>query len=168
MANVKISALTAGTTPDRTEVIPAVQSAATVKFTIAQILGAIVDADIPAAIARDAEVTTAVNNAVTALVNAAPSTLDTLKELSDALGADPNFAATMTTALAGKSATGHTHTEANVTNLVTDLAGKAASVHTHAESDVTNLTTDLAGKSDVGHTHAGATNNTYYEVGLVH
>jgi hypothetical protein len=41
----------------------------------------------------------------------------------------------------------HTHTEANVTNLVTDLAGKAASVHTHAEGDVTNLVTDLAAKA---------------------
>jgi hypothetical protein len=35
-------------------------------------------------------------------VNAAPGTLDTLKELADALGDDADFAATMTTALAGK------------------------------------------------------------------
>lgn len=40
--------------------------------------------------------------AVAALVNSSPSTLDTLKELSDALGADPNFATTVTNALAGK------------------------------------------------------------------
>lgn len=40
--------------------------------------------------------------AVAALVNSSPAALDTLKELADALGDDPNFATTMTTALAGK------------------------------------------------------------------
>lgn len=39
---------------------------------------------------------------VAALVNAAPGTLDQLNEIATALGNDPNFAATMTTALAGK------------------------------------------------------------------
>jgi hypothetical protein len=43
-----------------------------------------------------------VDNAIAALVNSAPGALDTLKELADALGDDANFAATMTTALAGK------------------------------------------------------------------
>lgn len=41
--------------------------------------------------------------AVAALVNASPGTLDTLKELADALGDDANFAATMTTALGLKA-----------------------------------------------------------------
>ncbi|WP_242960824.1 pyocin knob domain-containing protein [Clostridium peptidivorans] len=36
------------------------------------------------------------------VVNAAPAALDTLKELADALNNDPNFAATITTQLAGK------------------------------------------------------------------
>jgi hypothetical protein len=49
---------------------------------------------------------TFVNAAVAALINAAPSALDTLKELADALGSDPNFATTMTSALAGKAAIG--------------------------------------------------------------
>jgi len=39
---------------------------------------------------------------VSGLVNSAPATLDTLKELSDALGADANFAATTATALGTK------------------------------------------------------------------
>jgi hypothetical protein len=43
-----------------------------------------------------------VNTQVSNLVNAAPSTLNTLNELADALGDDPNFAATMTSNLAGK------------------------------------------------------------------
>ena len=36
------------------------------------------------------------------MVNSAPGTLDTLKELSDALGGDPNFATTMATQIGGK------------------------------------------------------------------
>lgn len=56
---------------------------------------------------------------------------------------------------AGISATGHSHIESDVTNLVTDLAGKAALSHTHAQTDVSSLVSDLAGKSDTGHAHAG-------------
>jgi hypothetical protein len=41
---------------------------------------------------------------IAALVNSAPGVLDTLDELAAALGDDANFAATMTTALAGKQA----------------------------------------------------------------
>lgn len=39
---------------------------------------------------------------IAALVGSSAATLDTLQELGDALGDDPNFATTMTTALAGK------------------------------------------------------------------
>lgn len=45
---------------------------------------------------------------IAALVNSSPAALDTLKELSDALGADANFATTMTNALAGKVPTSRT------------------------------------------------------------
>ena len=43
-----------------------------------------------------------VQAALSALVNSSPEALDTLNELAAALGNDPNFAATMTNALAGK------------------------------------------------------------------
>ncbi|MDA5487860.1 phage tail protein [Yersinia kristensenii] len=43
-----------------------------------------------------------VRAAIAALVASSPAALDTLKELADALGNDPNFAATMTIALAAK------------------------------------------------------------------
>lgn len=43
-----------------------------------------------------------VDAAVAALVAAAPSTLNTLNELAEALGDDPNFATTMTNALAAR------------------------------------------------------------------
>lgn len=45
-----------------------------------------------------------VDNAIANLVASAPGALDTLNELADALGDDPNFATTMTNALAGKLA----------------------------------------------------------------
>lgn len=51
-----------------------------------------------------ASMTAAISDRVAALVNSAPATLDTLKELADALGDDPNFATTVTTSLAGKQA----------------------------------------------------------------
>lgn len=44
----------------------------------------------------------AINNAITKLVNGSPEALDTLLELSEALGNDPNFATTITNALAKK------------------------------------------------------------------
>lgn len=43
-----------------------------------------------------------VRSAIAALVDSSPGALDTLNELSAALGDDPNFATTMTNALAGK------------------------------------------------------------------
>ena len=62
------------------------------------------------------QVTTKIGNAVSALVNNAPGTLDTLKELADALGDDRNYATTVTTALG---------TKANITDVNTALALKA-------------------------------------------
>jgi hypothetical protein len=44
-----------------------------------------------------------VRGEVSALVNSAPSTLDTLNELATALGNDPNFATTVTSSLASKA-----------------------------------------------------------------
>lgn len=62
--------------------------------------------------------------------------------------------ATVTTGLASKADTSHTHAQSQVTDLVTDLSGKAATVHSHAQADVTGLTATLAGKADSAHTHA--------------
>jgi hypothetical protein len=59
-----------------------------------------------------------VSSTVAALVDSAPGTLDTLNELAAALGDDANFASTVTTALAGKAATSHTHTYADLTGTV--------------------------------------------------
>ncbi|EFH4491235.1 phage tail protein [Escherichia coli] len=57
-----------------------------------------------------------VKSALSALVGSSPAALDTLNELAAALGNDPNFAATVTNALAGKQPLNST---------LTDLSGKS-------------------------------------------
>lgn len=52
--------------------------------------------------ATEAFVSSSVDSAITALVNAAPTTLDTLNELAAALGDDANFSVTITNAIAAK------------------------------------------------------------------
>lgn len=61
-----------------------------------------------------------ISAAVSALVDTAPAALDTLNELAAALGDDANFASTVTTALAGKSDTSHTHDDRYYTETETD------------------------------------------------
>ena len=57
------------------------------------------------------------DDAITSLVgNATPESLDTLKELADALGNDPNFSTTVANSIAGKADKDHTHTDATITN----------------------------------------------------
>ncbi len=73
--------------------------------------GKIPDSEIPAGIARDSEIPsltgyateTYVGTAISNLVNAAPTTLNTLNELSAALGNDASYASTITTALGLKA-----------------------------------------------------------------
>ena len=63
------------------------------------------------------------------LVNYAPSALDTLKELADAIGNDPNFAATMIAKLAEKydNTGGQITGDVNVTGMITgNLTGTAS------------------------------------------
>ena len=49
-----------------------------------------------------AQTDTAISTAISSLVDSSPETLDTLKELSSALGDDPNFATTVSTALGNR------------------------------------------------------------------
>jgi microcystin-dependent protein len=77
------------------------------------------------------QVSTKVNTAVSNLVNNAPGTLDTLKELADALGNDRNYATTITTALG---------TKANASDMATELSLKANSA---------DVTTSLALKANL-------------------
>lgn len=86
------------------------------------------------------ETDTAISNAIAGLVDTAPTALNTLNELAAALGDDENFAATVTTALSGKSDTSHTHDDRYYTETETDtlLADKANTTHVHSTSDITS------------------------------
>lgn len=61
---------------------------------------------------------TYVDGRVQLIVDAAPAALDTLNELAAAIGDDANFAGTVTTALAGKAPTVHTHVLTDITDYV--------------------------------------------------
>jgi hypothetical protein len=92
-------------------------------------------------IATAAFVEARVQAALTQLTTGAPGLLDTLDEIAAAIGDDPNFAASMTTALAGKVPTsrtinGHDLT-ADVTLGVGDV-GAAPAVHTHTVSQISD------------------------------
>jgi len=76
----------------------------------------------------------AIAAAVAALIAAAPGALDTLDELAAALGDDANFAASVTTALAGKAATVHLHAIADTTGLQAALDSKLAAAVTSINS----------------------------------
>ncbi len=85
-----------------------------------------------------AQVATKINNAVAALVDASPTTLDTLNELAAALGDDPNFATTVANNIATK-----------VTKNADIVAGTGTKVTYDAKGLVTSSTTPttLAGYS---------------------
>lgn len=99
--------------------------------TLAEAMAADFDAVGTAAGLVAAEVTArneAIATAINTLVNAAPGVLDTLAELASALGDDPDFAATVATALAAKanSADLGTAAAANVEAFATAAQGVTA------------------------------------------
>jgi hypothetical protein len=92
-----------------------------------------------------------------------------LGNVDNTADADKPVSTATATALSGKSDTGHTHAQSDVTGLIaaldakaddaavtTALADKSDTGHTHAQSDVTGLTAALDGKSDTGHTHTAS------------
>lgn len=80
--------------------------------------------------------------AISAVTNSAPAVLDTLKELSDALGADPNFATTIATNLAGKSNVGHTHVSSNITDFIEAAQDASSLLFNHANHNNVTATYD--------------------------
>ena len=63
---------------------------------------------------------------------------------------------TLTSSLATKANTSHTHAQSDVTGLSDALAAKANTSHSHNQSDVVGLDTALAGKAAASHTHTKA------------
>ncbi|ENI2485380.1 tail fiber protein [Escherichia coli] len=88
-----------------------------------------------------------VRAAISALVGSSPETLDTLNELAEALGNDPNFATTMTNALAGKQPLDATLTAlaalATGANKLPYFTGK----DTVAQTDLTSVGRDILAKT---------------------
>jgi hypothetical protein len=79
----------------------------------------------PASTSNDTTIATTafVTTAVTNLVNGAPGALDTLKELSDALGSDANYATTITNALAAKAPLESPAFTGTVTGITSEMVG---------------------------------------------
>ncbi|EEY5396475.1 phage tail protein [Escherichia coli] len=90
-----------------------------------------------------------VRAAISALVGSSPEALDTLNELAAALGNDPNFATTMTNALAGKQPLDATLTAlaalATGANKLPYFTGK----DTVAQTDLTSVGRDILAKTSV-------------------
>lgn len=90
-----------------------------------------------------------VRAAISALVGSSPEALDTLNELAAALGNDPNFATTMTNALAGKQPLDATLTA--LTGLATG-ANKLpyfTGTDTVSQTDLTSVGRDILAKTSV-------------------
>lgn len=116
--------------------------------------------------ALDLSAAVAVSNAYTDtkvanLIDAAPTTLNTLNEIAAALNDDANYAATVTTAIASKQdrVSGVSDTEIGYldglsSGIQSQLNGKASSTHSHVTADITGLQTSLDAKAATVHTHA--------------
>lgn len=90
---------------------------------------------------------TAIANAISALVSSAPETLDTLNELAAALGDDPNFATTIATEVANRvryDAT-QTLTVPQQTQARDNIAAASASTLTTLTTNLGNIDRDFAG-----------------------
>lgn len=90
-----------------------------------------------------------VQAAVTALINASPAALDTLKELADALGNDANFATTMTNALAGKQPLDATLTALAALATGSNKLPYFTGSDTASQTDLTGVGRDIIGKGNI-------------------
>ena len=108
-----------------------------------------------------ANIITHVSTEVAALVNSAPSTLDTLNKLADALGDDPNFATTLTTNLSQKlgstatvtltgDATGSASFSANAVSVAVSVSDDFAS-NTYFQAYVSNTNPRLTTLETAGY-----------------
>ena len=88
--------------------------------------GLLADSAVQPADIADFATETYVDTAVSNLVDAAPGTLDTLNELADALGDDPNFATTVATSIATKAPLVHTHVAADVTDFDAEVSNNTS------------------------------------------
>lgn len=126
---------------------------------------------------------TEISSAVAALVASAPGTLDTLNELAAALGDDPDFAATITTALGNRvrtdtaaqglngtqQANARTNIGAAPTTAATDTAAGLVELATNAETATGSDTGRAVTPAALRHVTGDPEQNlvTVFEAGLV-
>lgn len=94
-------------------------------------------------VATTAFVQSTVANKVSQLVNSAPSTLDTINELANALGNDPNFATTVATQIGQKA--NKTDVDSQIQNVTTELA--AHNTNSSAHTPILNAIKAISGMS---------------------
>jgi hypothetical protein len=82
---------------------------------------------------------TYVDNRVAALVDSAPETLDTLSELAEALGHDPNFATTIATQIGTKVTANDPITAGTATKITYDSKGLVTGGTSLSATDIPNL-----------------------------
>ena len=132
--------------------------------------------------------TTYVDDEIASLVNSAPAALDTLKELSDALGADADFATTITTSIATKlTASSYTAADVLAKLLTVDGTGSGidadkldgqSSAYYSSYTNLTNkpsiptfvtktVTGAASGATDLAMSFSGYANIQIYEDGVL-
>jgi hypothetical protein len=84
-----------------------------------------------------------------------------LANVDNTADADKPVSTATATALAGKSATGHTHAQSDVTGLAAALAGKSDTGHTHTASNVTDFNSAADARVAAGIIVAGTANNPH-------
>lgn len=104
---------------------------------------------------------TYVNNAVANVVNSAPSTLDTLKELADALGSDVNFSTTVATNIGNvnnksNAAYQHANNAFDAANAATTLIAGVNSYQNTTITAVSNYATSGYGMANAANELASA------------
>lgn len=150
---------------------------------IRTLIGALDSTDI-----SDFTTSTYVDDEIAALVNSAPAALDTLKELSDALGADADFATTITTSIATKlTASSYTAADVLAKLLTVDGTGSGidadkldgqSSAYYSSYTNLTNkpsiptfvtktVTGAASGATDLAMSFSGYANIQIYEDGVL-
>lgn len=120
-------------------------------------------------IASTAFVRTEISN----LIDSAPSTLDTLNELAQALGDDPNFATTVTTSIgtkvskSGDTMTGSLYAPSGIFTYYLSVSGIPVSVtgHSHSSSEIVDFNSSVSGLlpsvTGTGYVTSSFANNIY-------
>lgn len=98
------------------------------------------------------------DNKISALINGAPSTLDTLGEIATAMAANANVVDALDKAIGGKAEKDHKHITDDITDLDTELAAKVPTTRTvngKALSADISLTYSDVGAAQSSHDHDG-------------